>query len=229
MIKFYSKYNQHYVAIDCIIFGFDYNELKILLIKRDFEPGKGEWSLMGGFLDKQESLDNGAYRILRNLTGIENIFLEQFHTFGEIERDPGARVLSVAYYALIKTDQYDLSLQGNHSSKWFSLNNMPPLIFDHSNMIKLALEHLRKEIKLRPIGFELLPKKFTIPQLQKLYESIYLKQLDKRNFRKKILSMQILKKTDEKDKEFSKKGAYLYKFDIERYKQLQNNGFLFDI
>ena len=219
------KDNDHLlVALDCIIFGFDRNKLKLLLIKRDFEPEKGKWSLMGGFLQKQEGLDEAAGRILNNLTGLQNIFLEQLYAFGEVDRDPVERTLSVAYYALIDIQKHDKELVEQHSASWFEINEIPDLIFDHDEMVEAALKRLRHKASHQPVGFELLPEKFTLPELQKLYEGIYDTPLDKRNFRRRILSMDVLIKTDEKQKKYSKKGAYLYEFDQQKYSDKVNAG-----
>lgn len=227
MSPYYKEYEQHLVALDCIIFGFDEGELKLLLLKRRFEPAKGEWSLMGGFLRKSESLDEAAQRILNQLTGLSNIFMEQLYVFGEVARDPGARTLSVAYYALIKIDENDRLLAETHGAEWVSLKQLPRLIFDHTKMVAKALEALRRKISHEPIGFELLPEKFTLPQLHSLYESICQEKLDKRNFRKQILETGLLIKLNEKDKDSSRKGAFYYKFDHKRYIKYAEQGFLF--
>ena len=226
---FYQEYPSHYVAIDCIIFGFDKKKLKLLLIKRYFQPGKGKWSLMGGFLKENESLDEAADRILYELTGLNNIYSEQLHTYGEVDRDPAGRVVSVAYYALIDTVKFDEIISRDYHASWFDINKIPELIFDHNEMVDKALRRLRRRCKSQPIGFELLPQKFTIPQLMKLYEAIFQQKFDKRNFRKKILSHGVLTKLEEKDMEGSRKGAYLYQFDKEKYDELINNGYNFEI
>ncbi|SMO39771.1 NUDIX hydrolase [Gracilimonas mengyeensis] len=223
-IDHYKSHDHLLVALDCIIFGFDRNELKLLLIKRDFEPEKGNWSLMGGFLRKDESLNESAERILNNLTGLRNIYLEQLHAYGEIDRDPVERTISVAYYALIDVHTHDKELVEQHSASWFPINEIPDLIFDHQEMVKAALKRLRYKASHQPVGFELLPEKFTLPELQKLYEGIYDTRLDKRNFRRRILSMDVLIKTDEKQKKYSKKGAFLYKFDQDKYTEKVTNG-----
>jgi hypothetical protein len=227
MGNYYSNYDKHYVALDCIIFGFEGGELKLLLLKRKFEPAKGEWSLMGGFLDKSESLDDGARRILHQLTGLNDIYMEQLYAYGDIDRDSGERTISITYYALIKVDENDRKLAEAHGAQWVSINKVPKLIFDHNKMVKKALSTLRSKIVRKPIGFELLPEKFTLPQLQNLYEAINQEQLDKRNFRKRILEIGLLEKLDEKDKESSKKGAYYYKFNKEKYLLYTEKGLLF--
>lgn len=227
MGNYYSNYDKHYVALDCIIFGFEGGELKLLLLKRKFEPAKGEWSLMGGFLDKSESLDDGARRILHQLTGLNDIYMEQLYTYGDVNRDSGERTISVTYYALIKVDENDRKLAEAHGAQWVSINKVPKLIFDHNKMVNKALATLRSKIVRKPIGFELLPEKFTLPQLQNLYEAINQEQLDKRNFRKRILEIGLLDKLDEKEKESSKKGAFYYKFNKEKYLLYTEKGLLF--
>jgi len=229
LTPFYSENTRFLVAVDCIIFGFDYRQLKLLLIKRNFQPQKGKWSLVGGFLDAEESLDQSALRILNTLTGLNDIYLEQLYTYGEIKRDPGERVLSTAYYALINAEDYHLPINRESTAKWFPIEKIPSLIFDHNIMVDKAMRRLRRKSLSQPIGFELLPEKFTIPQMQKLYEAIHQRDLDKRNFRKKILSMGLLKKLEEKQKSGSRKGAYFYQFDKEKYDDLVSRGFHFEI
>lgn len=221
----YSEHEQYYVALDCIIFGFDLKNLKLLLVKRNFEPKKGEWSLMGGFLEPDESLDEAASRILYNLTGLKDIYLEQLRGFGEVDRDTVARTISIGYYALINIHDHDKNLLPKYSAKWFPIDKLPNLIFDHEKMVSLAKARLRQKSSSQPVGFELLPDTFTLPELQQLYEAIYETSLDKRNFRRRILSMDVLEKTDKKQKKYSKKGAYLYKFDEDKYTdQKKKNG-----
>lgn len=223
----YLSYDKHYVAIDSIIFGFDDESLKLLLIKRKFEPCKDCWSLMGGFVGANEGLDQAAYRILEELTGLRDVYLEQLVAFGEVNRDVDARVISVAYYALININKYDEELGRKHGAEWFSIDDVPPLIFDHGSMVQKAMRRLRRKTIVQPIGFELLPKKFTLTQLQRLYEAIHQQKLDKRNFRKKILSMGVLTQLEEKDRVSSKRGAYLHTFDKEKYDELIRNGSFF--
>lgn len=225
----YTQKSKFYVAVDCIIFGFDRQELKLLCVKRDFEPEKGKWSLMGGFLNEEEDIDAAAARVLFKLTGLKEIFLEQLQAYGETQRDPAGRVVSIAYYALIDSVRFDQQISRTYDARWFGLDHLPHLIFDHQEMVDKAIKRLRRKCRTQPVGFELLPDKFTLPQLQQLYEEIFGRAFDKRNFRKKILSMGILNKLEEKDKEGSRKGAYLYRFDKEKYDALMNNGFNFEI
>jgi ADP-ribose pyrophosphatase YjhB (NUDIX family) len=229
MDKYYQDEDRQLVAVDCIIFGFDAGYLKLLLIKRNFEPGKGQWSLAGGFLRRNESLDECASRVLHELTGLKEVYLEQLQSYGEVNRDPGERVVSIAYYALLNIRDHNLDLQYENEACWCPLESMPGLIFDHRDMVDKALRRLKRKIKIQPVGFELLPDRFTLPQLQSLYESIYQKELDKRNFRKKILSMELLDKLTEKDKSGSKKGAYFYRFNQRKYNQLVSDGFYFNL
>ncbi len=229
MIQYYKKHKKNFVAIDCIIFGWDDGQLKLLILKRDFEPAKGENSLIGGFVRENESLDDAARRILYELTGLSDIYLEQLYTYGEVDRDPGERVISVAYFALLKIQDLDQEHVEKHGAHWVHISKLPALIFDHNIMIEKAFKRLRRRAKNEPIGFELLPRKFTLPQLQGLYEEIYQKKFDNRNFRKKVLDMQILKKLNEKDKSCSKKGAFYYKFDKRKYDRLLRDGFHFNL
>ena len=230
-MKNYSKYPKHLVAVDCIVFGYDIHKkiLKLLLVKRSFEPSKGYWSLAGGFVKSKESLDNAAGRILRKLTGIRTIYLMQSHTYGETDRDPEARVISTAYYALTGIMEIDHKVVKDSGAHWRAVDDLPKLIFDHPKMIKRGLYDLQNLVKVKPVGFELLPEKFTLVQVQELYEAIWQKKIDKRNFRKKILSMEILDKLEEKEKTSSKKGAWYYMFNKEQYDNLSLNGFSFDM
>ena len=230
-MKLYSKNARHLVAVDCIIFGYDIleKEIKLLLFKRILEPAKGKWSLAGGFVDNNESLDGAANRLLRKLTGLESVYLKQSYSYGNIDRDPGDRVISVAYFALIAIRDINKELALENGVHWRSLSRLPDLVFDHPVMVRRALLDLQNQVKIKPVGFELLPEKFTLVHLQDLYEAIYQKKTDKRNFRKKILSMGILEKLDEKERETSKKGAFYFKFNEETYKRLRQNGFYFNL
>ena len=227
MIHNYNSEDKVLLAVDCIIFGFDEEELKILLVKRDFEPERGKWSLMGGFLKRNEDLDQAANRILHHLTGINNVYMEQLYNFSKVDRDPAERTLSVAYYALINIAEHKQEITENYSAKWFSFSEAPNLIFDHDRMVQHAIHRLRYRTSTKPIGFELLPEKFTMRQLQKLYEAILNEKLDKRNFINKINSLDILLKLDEKDMNSSRKGSFLYMFDEAKYKKKIADGFSF--
>ena len=219
MSKYYDDKDRFLVAMDCIIFGFSEGELSLLLIKRKIEPAKGQWSLLGGFLRENESIDEGAKRVLNELTGLENVYMEQVRTFGEVERDPGERVLSVAYYSLVKIEESDQERLVDHNAYWIKINELPELIFDHGQMVELAKDVMRQKASTEPIGFNLLPDLFTLTQLQSLYEAIYGTVLDKRNFRKRVAEMDYIVKTDKIDKTGSKRGASLYKFNDRIYQK----------
>lgn len=223
-LAYYNEHSTFHVAVDCIIFGFDQSELKLLIHKRRFEPAKGLWSLFGGFVREDESLDEAANRVLFELTGLDNVYMEQLQSYGEIGRDPAARVMSVAYYALIPAREYTEAISNNYGATWVSLKELPDLIMDHNQMVMKGLRRLKRRASTQPIGFELLPREFTMPQLQALYEAIYQSSMDKRNFRKKIHSMDVLIKLDEKDMSGSRKGAYLYRFDQKKYQKLVEGG-----
>lgn len=219
----YNKQTRLLVATDCIIFGFDGDELKLLLIKRGFEPEKGHWSLMGGFVQKNETFEEAAQRVLKQLTGLSGVYMEQLHSFSKLDRDPIERTVSVAYFALIDIHKYETQISADFHAEWFSLNKLPELIFDHAEMVEMAKKKLRYKAALHPLLFELLPEKFTLPKLQSLYESVYETEFDKRNFSRKLLSTSLLVKQKEKDRATSKKGAYYYKLDKRKYqKNLQS-------
>lgn len=216
MIK-YAKEHRFLQAVDCIVFGFDAGDLKILLIQRGFEPEKGKWSLMGGFVKGDESLDEASGRVLTELTGLDGMYLEQLHAFGDPLRDPIERTVSTAYFALIDFQKYEKQISDDYHAEWFSIKDMPKLVFDHQQMVELAQQRIRYKAALHPILFELLPQKFTIPQLQSLYESVYKTAIDKRNFSKRILATSLLIKQNDKDKRGSKRGAFYYKLDDQKY------------
>lgn len=222
-INSYINHQKILVAVDCIIFGFDGSELKALLIKRGFEPEKGKWSLMGGFIRENENAEKAAIRVLYHLTGIKHIYMEQLQAFSDVDRDTAGRVISIAYFALINIKDYSKQLKLEHEARWFPLSKIPPLIFDHKQMVVRAQKMLQEKVVTHPIGFELLPEKFTLPQLQSLYEAIYEMPLDKRNFKRKILSLNIINKLNEKEKESSRKGAFYYVFDEVKYAKLQSD------
>jgi ADP-ribose pyrophosphatase YjhB (NUDIX family) len=213
----YTNKTRVLVAVDCIIFGFDGNQLKLLLVKRNIEPEKGKWSLIGGFVLPHEDCELAATRTLKDYTGLEGVYLEQLNTFSKPERDPIERTVSVAYFALIDIKQYQQQLSNEFHPEWYSLTQLPVLIFDHAEMVALAKERLKYKAALHPILFELLPQKFTLPQLQCLYEGIYGVNIDKRNFSRKIISTGLLLKQKDKEKQSSKKGAFYYKLDKKRY------------
>ncbi len=226
---FYQNEVKFYVAVDCIILGFNNKELNVLLYKRKFEPLKGQWSLMGGFVKSGESVNEAASRVLTDCTGIDNLFMEQVGAYGDVTRDLGERVISIAYYSLVNLNDFNTELLKEYNASWTKISDLPELIFDHNQMVKDTLSRLKRKAATRPVGFNLLPEKFTLPQLQNLYEAIYQTPLDKRNFRKKLNSMDILEKLDEKDKKSSKRGAFYYMFNKEKYDKLLEDGFYFSL
>lgn len=222
------------LTVDCVIFGYDHRlekaDLKILLIERDIEPFRGKWALPGGFVQIDETLEAAAKRELHEETGLAKVYLEQLFTFGTIDRDPRGRVISVSYFALVNLVEESIQAGTDaRSVQWFSLKEMPALAFDHKTIITTAIERLRGKVKYQPIGFELLPKNFTLTELQTLYETVLETSLDKRNFRKKIESYQLLRDTGETQRGKAHRAARLYTFDHKRYKQLEKYGFLFEI
>lgn len=206
--------------MDCVIFGYEDDALKVLLYPRGFEPSVGKWSLLGGFVELHETLGDAARRILFNTTGLQNIYQEQVHAFSNVHRDPAGRVISVAYFALIRINQQDISLLSEHGAQWWPVTQLPDLIFDHREMIQYSLIQLQKKAGSELIGNELLGEPFTITKLKKLYQAIFLHDLDAGNFRKKVLSLGLLQNTGLKDKTESKKGAFYYKYKKDRQEQI---------
>ena len=212
MTTYYKEFQKVLLSVDCIIFGFDQNKLKILIGRRNMDPGRGEWSLYGGFVRNDESLDAAAQRTLLELTGLRNIYMSQVGAFGNIDRDPGERVVSVAYYALINVKDYSERLRKQHGVEWVNIEDIPQMYSDHNAMVAKARKLIQQKIKTNPVGFELLPELFTLTQLQRLYEAVNGEPLDKRNFRKRIKDMDYIEKTELIDKQTSKRGASLYRF-----------------
>lgn len=210
-MEYYKGHPRHYVSVDCVILGYQDDEIKLLLYPRSFEPYKGKWSLLGGFVQETESADEAAARILKQTTGLEEIFLEQVGTFSDPNRDPEARVISVAYYALIRIDLHDEARVKENGAYWVSVRKLPQLIFDHQLMYEKSLVKLQQKASYSLCGSELLPEKFTLIQLRKLYEAIFQKEFDPGNFRKKILSLGVLERLNDKDASESRKGAFYYK------------------
>lgn len=215
------------VAVDNVIFGFDVEEekIKILLFKRKIEPFAGLWSLVGSFIQPNETAVAASSRILTEFTGLKDVFLEQLHCYSGVQRDPEDRVISIAYYSLIQLGEYKKQLVDDHDAGWFEVNNIPDLVLDHKQMVIDALTKLQENARRRPVGFSLLPPKFTLPQLFKLYQEIYQYPIDDRNFRKKILATDLLEKLPTKDKSGSKKGAFHYQFNKRKYLQLETEGY----
>jgi len=210
-MELYKIHPQHYVAVDCVILGYQDEEIKLLLYPRSFEPYKGKWSLLGGFVQDDESADEAAARILKQTTGLEQIFLEQVASFSDPKRDPEARVISLAYYALIRIDLHDEEKVKENGAYWVSISKLPNLIFDHQQMFEKSLVKLQQKAGYSLCGSELLPEMFTLIQLRKLYEAIFQREFDPGNFRKKILSLGVLEKLSMKDASESRKGAFYYK------------------
>jgi len=218
------------LTVDIVVFALDQDDLQVMLIQRDLEPHVGQWALPGGFVRVDETLDDAATRELREETGLSDIFLEQLYTFGELNRDPRERVVTVAYYALVNLAGHAVQASSDaRNAAWFPVNELPKLAFDHQKILDVALQRLRGKVRYQPIGFELLPEKFTLRQLQHLYEIILDRPLDKRNFRKKLHSMEILKATSEIEKDVAHRAAQLYRFNKKAYDRLMKQGFNFEI
>jgi 8-oxo-dGTP diphosphatase len=224
------EYPRAALTVDCVVFGLDELELKIMLIQRALEPFAGKWALPGGFVRLTETLEEAARRELEEETGLHGIFLEQLYTFGAVDRDPRERVVSVAYYALVDLRDHSVHAASDASAAgWFGVHDMPSLAFDHADILQVALERLRGKLRYQPIGFELLPKKFTLSQLQRLYELVLERELDKRNFRKRVLAMDLLVELDEVEQDVAHRAARLYRFDERKYKKLLRQGFNFEL
>lgn len=219
MTGFYGEHSKVLVSVDCIVFGFEGDKLKLLIGRRQMDPGRGEWSLYGGFVGAKECLEDAANRVLLELTGLKKLYMRQVGTFGAIDRDPGERVISVAYCALINVNDYDDSLRIQHGLEWVNLEDMPKLYSDHNEMVGKAIGMLRRRINTEPLSFNLLPDLFTLTQLQKVYEAVLGEEIDKRNFRKRIKQIDFIEKTELIDKLTSKRGAALYRFNKKVYSQ----------
>jgi len=218
------------VTVDCAVFGLDEDGLKALLIQRDVEPYAGRWALPGGFVRPDEGLEEAARRELREETGLERLFLEQLYTFGDPGRDPRERVITVAWYALVRLADHRVQAATDaRDAAWFPVDDLPALAFDHDAILATALTRLQGKVRWQPIGFELLPPKFTLTQLQRLYEIVLERELDKRNFRKKVLSLGILEELDEVEQDVAHRAARLYRFDQKAYQRMVRDGFNFEI
>ena len=217
MTDYYIEHPKIFVSVDCIVFGFEENNLKLLIGKRKMDPGRGEWSLYGGFVRQNESLTDAAKRVLYELTGLNDRYMQQVGAFGDVNRDPGERVISVAYCALINVQDYDDRLLDKYGVEWVEMNHLPKLYSDHNQMVDSAVKLLRLHVSSKPLSFNLLPELFTLTQLQKVYEGILGQEIDKRNFRKRVKMMDFIEKTDAIDKVTSKRGAALYRFNEKAY------------
>ncbi len=218
-MTYYSEHSKHLVSVDVIIFGFDESRLKVLIGRRQMDPGRGEWSLYGGFVSADESTDDAARRTLQELTGMKKVFIRQVGAFGQVDRDPGERVISIAYYALINVKDYSEKQRMEHKAEWTDISELPQLYSDHREMVRQAWKLMKQKMRTEPIGFNLLPDLFTLTQLQRLYEAVGGEPIDKRNFRKRIKDMDFIEKTDLIDKTTSKRGAYLYRFNKKVYSE----------
>jgi 8-oxo-dGTP diphosphatase len=218
------------LSIDCLIFGFKKNELDILLVQHGEGISKGKWALPGGWIRYNESTDDAAARLLSDLTGVSNIYLEQLRSFGHVDRYPSKRVITIAYYALVKPENYMLHPGFTATdAQWFKISDVPELPYDHADILENGLKYLKHKVRHEPIGFNLLPKKFTLLQLQELYEAILEKKLDKPNFRRKLMKMNLLDPCKEKQTDVSHRAANLYRFDKKIYDKLTEKGFAFEL
>lgn len=218
------------LSVDCVIFGFEDARLKVLLYKRSIDPCRGMWALPGGFIRYNENIDEASARVLRETTGVKDLFMEQLGAFGEVDRFPERRVITVVYYALIKPGKYNINPGADASdARWCNVNELPDTPFDHAKIIRNALARLRRQLKYKPIGFNLLPDKFPLLALQELYEAIYGLEFDKPNFRRKIMKMNLLIPLNEKQTGVAHRSARLYKFDKSRYDSLTEKGFIFEM
>lgn len=219
MTQFYNTYSKVLVSVDCIIFGFDGNDLQVLIGKRQMDPGRGEWSLYGGFVGSNENLEDAANRVILELTGMKGLYIRQVGAFGKVDRDPGERVISIAYCTLINVADYDDRLRIEHGLEWVSLKQLPHLYSDHNTMINNAISQIRRRINHEPLSFKLLPALFTLTQLQHVFEAVMGEEIDKRNFRKRIKDIDFIEKTELIDKVTSKRGAALYRFNKKAYEE----------
>jgi ADP-ribose pyrophosphatase YjhB (NUDIX family) len=224
------EYPRAALTVDCVVFGYDKSELKVLLIQRGLEPFKGKWALPGGFVRVEETVDDTARRELAEETGLENVFLEQLYTFGSVNRDPRERVVSVAHYALVKLSDHKAKAATDAAeAEWFPISELPKLAFDHADIVATALARLQGKIRYQPVGFELLPPKFTLSELQHLYQAILGTELDKRNFRKKVLGFGLLVALKDKQMIGRHRPAQLFRFDADKYEKLKKRGFNFEL
>ena len=231
-MSFEYEYERPGLTVDCVIFGLDLDEesLKVMLIERDLEPFAGVWAIPGGFVRPGETLIAAATRELEEETGIKDVFLEQLFTFGELDRDPRGWIVSVAYYALVSPEKHQIQATTDaRQAHWFPVTSLPSLAFDHDMIVATALQRIRGKLTYAPIGFELLSQKFTIKQLQKLYEIVLGRELDNRNFRKKIFAMDVLRELGEMQTGVAHRAARLYKFDERKYNQLIRRGMSFEL
>lgn len=229
-MTFTYEFPRGVLTVDCVVFGLDDDELKVMLIQRDLAPFQGEWALPGGFVRLDETLDDAAKRELQEETGLQNVFLEQLYSFGAVQRDPRERVVSVAYFALVNLADHKVQAATDaRDAGWFAVHDVPTLAFDHNEILQIAFNRLKGKLRYQPVGFELLPSKFTLSQLQHLYELVLERDLDKRNFRKRVLAMELLIETDEVQQDVAHRAARLYRFDEKKYRRLVKAEFNFEL
>ncbi len=227
---YHYQYPHPAVTVDSVVFGLDNSELKILLIRRKLDPFKGAWALPGGFVQMDENLDDAAKRELVEETGVEKLYLEQLAAFGKPERDPRERVITVAYFAIVNLFEHRVKADSDaEEADWFPVEDTPELAFDHKRILALALKRLQGKIRYQPLVFEFLPEKFTLSQVQKLYETVLCRPLDKRNFRKKIQGTGLVIPLDEYEMDVSHRAARFYQFDRESWEEKSSGGFRFSI
>lgn len=226
----FSEFMKFGLSVDCVVFGYKKGEMKVLLIQRGAEPFKDAWALPGDLVNPEEALDESANRILKNLTGLENIYMEQFYTFGSVTRHPVGRIATVGYYSLVRSKNYEPTASSwAKKIDWINIEETFNLAFDHQEILEKAIETLKKKVRTEPVGFELLPDKFTLLELHKLYETLLGDRFDKPNFRKKILGMNLLVPLTEVQSNVSHRPAKLFKFDEQRYMKLKKEGFSFEL
>jgi len=229
-VVFTYRYARPALAVDCVVFGLDEDDLKVLLIRRGMDPFLGRWALPGGFVHIDETIEEAARRELREEAGIERAVLEQFHVFSALDRDPRERVISVAHVALVKLSEHAVRAATDaREAAWFGVDDLPSLAFDHGAIVEMAIGRLRARVTQTPMGIELLPKKFTLTQLQRLYEKVLDREIDKRNFRKKVLATGLLMETDEVEQDVAHRAARLFRFDEKAYRKLEKEGFVFEL
>lgn len=217
------------LTVDCVVFGLDDEALRVLLVERGVEPNKGQWALPGGFVRDDESVDDAARRELAEETGLTKVYLEQLYTFGDLARHPRERMVTVAYYALVNASSRVTGATDAARAAWFDVKDLPALVFDHTKIFDTALTRLKGKVRYQPIGFELLPEKFTLSQLQHVYELVLERDLDKRNFRKKVLSFGFVREAGEVQRDVAHRAAKLYRFDERKYRALVARGFDFEL
>lgn len=229
-MSFTYAYARPAVTVDCVVFGLDDADLKVLLIERDREPFAGRWALPGGFVEPDETLEQAALRELAEETGVSRVYLEQLYSFGDPGRDPRDRVITVAYYALVRRlDHAPRAASDARAVGWFPASRCPPLAFDHREIVAMARQRLQAKVRWQPVGFELLPRKFTLSQIQRVYEAVLERPLDKRNFRKKLLGTGVLSELQEVQRDVAHRAARLYQFDEKKYRRLIKQGFHFEV